>query len=185
MAETSLTDAEFVVLSLICEGPLHGYQIEGQINARGIRSWADLSISSIYYLLGKMEGKGWIEQIPPSADNRTSKPRKIFQATPEGFSAWRKATHDALQQPKITYSNFLMGLHNLLAIPAAEALEAVKTYRDWLDVDLQRQLEEYQDLGESIFPQDVLFEYNFILGGAELAFLADLITRLEERVSDS
>lgn len=74
-----------------------------------------------------------------------------------------------------------MGLHNLRAIPAAEALEAVKTYRDWLDVDLQRQLEEYQGLGESIFPQDVLFEYKFILGGAELAFLTDLITRLEKR----
>lgn len=181
MAETSLTDAEFVVLSLICEGPLHGYQIEGFVNARGMRSWVDLSSSSIYYLLGKMEGKGWIEQIPPTAENRASKPRKIFQATPEGFSAWRNATHDSLQRPKITYTNFLMGLHNLRAIPAAEALEAVKTYRDWLDVDLQRQLEEYQGLGESIFPQDVLFEYKFILGGAELAFLTDLITRLEKR----
>jgi len=171
-----------VVLSLICEGPLHGYQIEGFVNAQGMRSWVDLSSSSIYYLLGKMQGKGWIEQIPPTAEDRAGKPRKVYQATTEGISVWRIATRDALQQPKITYTNFLMGLHNLQAIPGTEALEAVKSYRDWLDVDLQRQLEEYQDLGESIFPQDVLFEYNFILGGAELAFLADLITRLEERL---
>jgi len=181
VADSPLTDAEFMVLSLICEGPLHGYQIERQINARGKRTWTDLSISSVYYLVGKLEGKGWVEPAS-SEDNAPGKPRKVYQATSEGVSVWRIATRDALQQPKITYTNFLMGLHNLQAIPGAEALEAVKSYRDWLDVDLQRQLEEYQDLGESIFPQDVLFEYNFILGGAELAFLADLITRLEERL---
>lgn len=180
MAETSLTNAEFAVLSLICEGPLHGYQIEGQINSRGMRAWTDLSTSSIYYLLGKMEGKGWIEPVQAD-ENAPGKPRKVYQATPEGVSEWRKTTLNALQQPKNTYTNFLMGLHNLEAIPAVEALEAVKTYREWLDNDLQRQLEDYKDLGESVFPLDVLFEYGFILGGAELAFLADLITRLEKR----
>ncbi len=180
MAEIHLTDAEFVVLSLICEGPLHGYQIEGQINARGMRTWTDLSSSSIYYLLGKMEGKSWIEPVRAD-ENAPGKPRKVYQATPEGVSVWKKATRDALRQPKITHTNFLIGLHNLQALPPTEALEAVKTYREWLDIDLQRQLEEYQDLGETIFPLDVLFEYSFVLGGAELAFLADLITLLEKR----
>ena len=180
MVETSLTEAEFIVLSMICEGPLHGYQIEGQINTRGMRAWTDLSTSSIYYLLGKMEGKGWIEPVQ-SGDKSPGKPRKVYQATPEGVSMWKKTTRDALQKPQITYTNFLMGLHNLRAIPAADALEAVRAYREWLDNDLERQLEEYKDLGESIFPMDVLFEYGFVLGGAELAFLADLIIRLEKR----
>ena len=37
----------------------------------------------------------------------------------------------------------------------------------------------------SFFPLDVLFDYSFILGEAELGFLADLITRLEELDSKS
>ena len=37
----------------------------------------------------------------------------------------------------------------------------------------------------SFFPLDVLFEYGFVLGDAELGFLADLITRLEERAAES
>ena len=41
MAETTLTDAEFVILSLICEQPLHGYEIENQINLRNMRAWTD------------------------------------------------------------------------------------------------------------------------------------------------
>ncbi len=185
MSKFALTDAEFVVLSLICEEPQHGYQIEQQIQARNLMEWTDLSTSSIYYLVGKMAGKGWIEQIPAETDDSSGKLRKVFQATPEGITVWKDATRNVLQHPKITYTNFLLGLHNLWAIPTSEALEAVKVHRELLDADLQRRLEEYQDLGESIFPQDVLFEYSFLLGGAESAFLADLITRLEERARDS
>jgi len=183
MTEQTLTDAEFVILSLICEQPMHGYQIEAEITQRNMRTWTDLSTSSIYYLLGKLEEKGWIEQAAPDEGSSRGKPRKIFQATEEGSTVWQEATLDALRQPKITYTNFLMGLYNLWAVSPDEALEAVKAYQEWLDNDLQRQLRELENLGESFFPLDVLFEYGFILGGAELAFLADLITRLEERAS--
>jgi hypothetical protein len=78
-----------------------------------------------------------------------------------------------------------MGLHNLWAVSPQDALTAVIEYRDWLEGDLQRQLNELEGLGESFFPLDVLFEYGFVLGGAELAFLTDLITRLEERTREA
>jgi DNA-binding PadR family transcriptional regulator len=181
MAESSLTDAEFVILSLICEEPQHGYQIESQISSRNMRAWTDLSTSSIYYLLGKLEEKGLIEPSPADPPAQSERSRKVYQATSEGTAAWTAATLDALQKPRITYTNFLMGLHNLWAVSPAEALDAVTTYRDWLEADLQRQLNELEALGISFFPLDVLFEYGFVLGGAELAFLEDLITRLNDR----
>ena len=85
MADQTLTDAEFVVLSLICEQPMHGYQIEAEITQRNMRTWTDLSTSSIYYLLGKLEEKGWIEQITADEGDTRGKPRKIFQSTDEGL----------------------------------------------------------------------------------------------------
>jgi DNA-binding PadR family transcriptional regulator len=185
MVDNPLTDAEFVVLSLICEEPQHGYQIEQQISLRNMRTWTDLSTSSIYYLLGKLEQKGLIEQASLGSEPRTQRSRKVYQATPVGVNAWKDTTLSALAQPKITYTNFLMGLHNLWAVNPEEALTAVTAYRDWLENDLQRQLNELEALGESFFPLDVLFEYGFVLGGAELAFLAELITRLEERTREA
>jgi DNA-binding PadR family transcriptional regulator len=185
MENNPLTDAEFVVLSLICEEPQHGYQIEQQISFRNMRTWTDLSTSSIYYLLRKLEQKGLIEQTSMGSKPSSQRSRKVYQATPDGLTAWKDATLSALRQPRITYTNFLMGLHNLWAVNPEEALTAVTEYRDWLEGDLQRQLNELEDLGESFFPLDVLFEYGFVLGGAELAFLADLITRLEERTREA
>jgi DNA-binding PadR family transcriptional regulator len=180
MAEQTLTDAELVILSLIYEQPQHGYQLEGQITQRNMRAWTDLSTSSIYYLLGKLEEKGLIIQTQEDHEEETDRPRKVYQITNEGKKIWKEATLQALSQPKFTYTNFLMGLHNLWNIPPSEALEAVQAYKDWLEGDLERQRRELDDLGVSFFPLDVLFEYGFVLGDAELSFLADLITRLEE-----
>lgn len=177
--KTILTDAELVILSLICEQPLHGYEIEQQITQRNMRTWTDLSTSSIYYILQRLQKKGFIEEV---AQDMPAKgvPRKTFQITSDGEIAWKQATLQALSHPKTTYTNFLMGLHNLWNIPPSEALEAVRVYRDWLEGDLQRQKDELENLGISYFPLDVLFEYGFVLGDAELSFLAELIGRLEE-----
>lgn len=185
MPAQSLTDAELVVLSLILEQPQHGYQIEQQITLRNMRAWTDLATSSIYYLLGKLEGKGLIEQLPDQADQTGERPKKVFQVTENGRLAWKGATLKALSTPKTTYTNFLMGLHNLWNIPPNEALDAVINYKNWLEADLQRQRDELNELGFSAFPLDVLFDYSFILGDAELGFLAELITRLEERLHGS
>jgi DNA-binding PadR family transcriptional regulator len=185
MPSRPLTDAELVILSLILEQPQHGYQIEQQITLRNMRTWTDLSTSSIYYILGKLEEKGFTEQLPENPKTAGERPKKVYQITEDGRSVWKEATLGALTSPKTTYTNFLMGLHNLWNIPPEEALEAVKTYRDWLEDDLQRQRDELEDVGMSFFPLDMLFDYGFVLGEAELGFLADLITRLEELDSES
>ena len=182
MEKPTLTDAELVILSLLVEKPMHGYQIEGQITLRNMRTWTDLSTSSIYYILKKLEEKGLIEKKPDVGSETSERPKNVFQVTENGQSTWKDATIGALSKPNITYTNFLMGLHNLWNIPPAEALDAVITYRDWLETDLQRQRNEQGELdvmGLSRFPLDVLFDYSYVLGEAELEFLAELITRLE------
>ena len=180
MNDPSLTDAELVILSLICEEPMHGYQIEQQITLRNMRVWTDLSTSSIYYLLGKLDNKGLIEQIQDPSEVPPERPRKVYQLTKDGMLIWKKASLQSLSRPNITYTNFLMGLHNLWNIPPGEAIKAVRSYRDWLENDLSRQRDELEAISMSFFPLDVLFDYGFVLGEAELGFLADLITRLEE-----
>ena len=186
MDKLPLTDAELVILSLLIEQPMHGYQIEGQITLRNMRAWTDLSTSSIYYILKKLEEKGLTEKRPETGSTSSERPKNVFRVTGNGRSTWKEASIRALSKPHITYTNFLMGLHNLWNIPPAEALAAVITYRDWLEADLQRQRNdqgELEDMGLSRFPLDVLFDYSYILGEAELGFLADLITRLETMAS--
>lgn len=184
MTEEILTDAELVIISLIREQPMHGYQVEQEITSRNMRTWTDLSTSSIYYILQRLEEKGFTTKLETEAAGKTV-PRKVYQITSEGADTWKRATLAALSNPKITYTNFLIGLHNMWNIPPEEALVAIRTYREWLVKDLQRQRDELDNLGISFFPLDVLFDYGFVLGDAELSFLADLIARLEGMAVDS
>ena len=181
MSASALTDGELVVLSLICEQPLHGYQLEQRIAERNMRTWTDLSTSSIYYILGRLEEKGFIEKQDSSPSTRGI-PRKTYRITHEGETEWTRATLSALSSPRITYTNFLMGLHNLWKVPPADALQAVQSYRLWLENDLERQRAALNSMEDVCFPVDVLFEYGFVLGEAELDFLTDLIERLEIRL---
>jgi len=176
----TLTDSELVILSLILEQPMHGYQIEQTIDARNMRAWTDLATSSIYYLLQRLELKGFLQELPTKQGGR-GKPRKVYCITAEGERIWRNETIRALARPRVTYTTFLMGLHNLWHIQPGDAADAVRSYRTWLAADLQRQREEFARFEEKFFPLDVLFEYGFVLGDAELGFLDDLIHLLETR----
>ncbi|MBN1192082.1 MAG: PadR family transcriptional regulator [Coriobacteriia bacterium] len=184
MTELALTNAELVVLSLIYEGPKHGYEVEQEITRRNMRVWTDLATSSIYYVLGRLEEKGAIIPMPPPA-KREGVPRKVYRTTAEGRKAWKAATLEALSHPTITYTSFLIGLHNLWDVDPTEALRAVRSYRDWLAADLARQRTALEELGVSFFPLDVLFDYSFLLGDAELRFLDELITRLEHMATET
>ncbi len=180
MADETLTNAELVVLSLISERPLHGYQLEQEIAARNMRAWTDLATSSIYYILRRLEERGLVAEVGQGARGQGKRSRKVLGITPRGEKVWKAATLEALRRPSITYTNFLLGLHNLWNIPPEEALAAVQSYRAWLEADLQRQREALHAFEVPVFPLDVLFDYSFVLGDAELRFLDDLINRLQE-----
>lgn len=178
MSAGVLTNAELVVLSLVYERPRHGYEVEQEITRRNMRAWTELSTSSIYYVLGRLSDKGAIEEV--AATRGTGTLRRVYRITQHGEGLWRTATMQALSRPTSTYTSFLMGLHNLWNVDPAEALVAVRSYREWLSHDLERQRAELESFGESYFPLDVLFEYGFVLGHAELGFLNDLIARLQQ-----
>ena len=101
MPEEALTDAELVILSLICEQPMHGYQIEQAITERNMRAWTDLSTSSIYYILQRLEAKGFIERSQ-DAERTSGVPRKVYGITASGKEQWKASTLQALAQPKFT-----------------------------------------------------------------------------------
>ena len=101
MTETPLTDAELVILSLIYEQPMHGYQIEREINDRNMRAWTDLATSSIYYILQRLQEKGFTEKTAGQTSQKGA-PRRVYQITPEGEKAWKESTLRALSAPTST-----------------------------------------------------------------------------------
>jgi DNA-binding PadR family transcriptional regulator len=95
--KVELTTPDFVLLSLLAERPMHGYQANVELERREIRDWANLSRPQLYYSLEKLAQSGMISAA------KTGKPaagpeRSSYETTDKG----RAALADALQREEWT-----------------------------------------------------------------------------------
>jgi DNA-binding PadR family transcriptional regulator len=89
----ALTTPDLVLLSLLAERPMHGYQANAELERREIRDWAGISRPQVYYSLEKLARAGMIRSLemgePASGPERSS-----FETTAKG----RTALADALER---------------------------------------------------------------------------------------
>jgi len=88
-----LTTPDLVLLSLLAERPMHGYQANAELVRREIKDWAGISRPQVYYSLDKLARAGLIRSL--ETDQRALGPeRSSFATTAKG----RTALADALER---------------------------------------------------------------------------------------
>lgn len=117
-----LTEPEFLVLGLVAEMPRHGYQLDQEIEQRGMREWTTIGFSSIYFLLAKLETKRLIRAKEPTRE----KAKRVFTATAAGRKALVSQTLTSLSTYRPTSSSLLLGMLHWPVLQREEALSALK-----------------------------------------------------------
>ncbi|HKV60493.1 MAG TPA: PadR family transcriptional regulator [Candidatus Acidoferrum sp.] len=78
-----LTTPDLVLLSLLAERPMHGYQANQELERREIRDWANLSRPQVYYSLEKLAKRGLLRSS--ETEEPTGGPeRSTFETTAKG-----------------------------------------------------------------------------------------------------
>jgi DNA-binding PadR family transcriptional regulator len=93
MSSEKLTTPDLVLLSLLAERPMHGYQANALLEFRKVRDWAGVSRPQVYYSLEKLAGLGLLRADESSAES--AGPERRVLATTE---AGRAALADALER---------------------------------------------------------------------------------------
>ncbi len=88
-----LTTPDLVLLSLLAERPMHGYQANLELERREVRDWAGISRPQVYYSLEKLARTGLI-RVAQSGEPASGPKRRVFETTAKG----RAALADALQR---------------------------------------------------------------------------------------
>lgn len=162
-----LTPAELTVLGLLIERPSHGYDIERVVEERGIRQWADLGFSSIYYLLNKLQAKGCVESEP----GPSSRSRRVYSATERGRRAAVEAAVAAIGDPAPLHPPLLVGLANLPLLTGEQVAAAFDERRRRLDERI-RSVEAARRAQGPLPPfVDSIFTYSLSLLKAERQWL--------------
>ena len=88
-----LTTPDLVLLSLLAERPMHGYEANLELERREVRDWAGISRPQIYYSLDKLSRLGLIRSAE-SDEPQAGPERRVFVTSAKG----RAALADALEQ---------------------------------------------------------------------------------------
>lgn len=88
----ALTTPDLVLLSLLAERPMHGYQANLELERRQVRDWAGISRPQVYYSLEKLAALGFI-RATSSGEAAAGPERSVFATTARG----RAALADALE----------------------------------------------------------------------------------------
>lgn len=144
-----LTTPDLVLLSLLAERPMHGYQANLELERREIHDWAALSRPQVYYSLEKLARAGLLRR------SRTDEPaagpeRASFETTAKG----RAALADALERHEWTTRRerppFLTWIAlSWLARPGVFEKQ-LERRRDFLEKELAREKEVLRSILDEV-----------------------------------
>ncbi len=81
-----LTTADLVLLSLLAERPMHGYQANAELVRRQVQDWAGISRPQVYYSLEKLARMGMLRVAADKKDAEGPE-RQVYAVTARGTEA--------------------------------------------------------------------------------------------------
>jgi DNA-binding PadR family transcriptional regulator len=139
-----LTAADLVVLSLLFERPMHGYEVNHVLELREVRDWAGVSRPQVYYSLRKLADAGYIgpatgRGAAERASGEGGPERRVYRITAAGRRAYAAALARpewATQRPLPPFLTWLV-----LAIHAdpAERVQQLERRRAFLEAEAARE----------------------------------------------
>jgi DNA-binding PadR family transcriptional regulator len=136
--KAELTVPDLVLLSLLAEQPMHGYQANLELERRQVQDWAGVSRPQVYYSLEKLARFGFIAE---TGDRRPAlgPERRIFSTTRKG----RAALTSALQREDWTNERdrplFLTWLAISWQASQATVLKQLRRREQFLEAELDRE----------------------------------------------
>jgi len=132
------------VLCLLCEGPLHPYQMQQLVKQRRKDRLLDLHRGSLYNTIGQLQRAGLIEQAGTSRQGRRPE-RTVYRLTHEGETRVTGWLRESLAVPAVEPSSFLAAVAFLGRVTPHDAQQALEARAAALAAELASQDQALQE----------------------------------------
>ena len=180
----ALTVPDLVLLSLLAEQPMHGYQANLELERRQVQDWAGVSRPQVYYSLEKLARLGLIRE---SGDQEPAlgPERRVFATTSRG----RTALASALEREDWTTHRerppFLTWMALSWQMRPAVVREQLKRRKEFLQSELAREEETLhaveREVGHKFHEAFWMISLVIEQFRAELRWLDQVVTELDRR----
>jgi PadR family transcriptional regulator AphA len=179
--KSGLTPAEYAILGLVHQRPVHGYQIAQEMAPdSGLGLICPLQRSNVYFLLGNLERRGLIE-VEQRRDDALS-PKTVLKATAAGRRAFKSWIWQPIARLREVRLDFLLKAYFLRDAEPESILRLLEAQVDFC----RRYLGEWHALAESAAPQSfdqVVIEAKLAAAQGTLDWLLDYHRHLEEQAA--
>lgn len=119
-----LSNAELIILSLVKEKPSYAYEIEKQIESKNMRLWVRIGIASIYQILTRLSGKGYLE-FEIEREGKAPE-RKRYFLTEKGKEILKSSVKDALTKLEWYYLDLNVAIDGSDILSSDEIRDCLK-----------------------------------------------------------
>ncbi len=145
--KSELTTPDLVLLSLLAERAMHGYQANAELERRCIRDWAAISRPQVYYSLEKLAAGAFL-RVGKSDEPAAGPERNVYETSAKG----RAALADALEREEWATQRdrpaFLTWVALSWQARPGEFVKQIARRREFLERELAREEETMQSILE-------------------------------------
>jgi DNA-binding PadR family transcriptional regulator len=123
------------VLVSLYEKPMHPYEVAQTLRARAKQESVRLNYGSLYAVVESLEKKGFVKATGTVREGKRPE-RTVYEITDDGAREMNEWMTDLISTPSKEYPAFLAGLSFIPALPPDEALAALRSRREALQVKL-------------------------------------------------
>jgi DNA-binding PadR family transcriptional regulator len=152
-----MTKNELVVLGLLNEEPMHGYQLYHEIDKRNMEAWAQVNLASVYNTLDRLRRAKMVEAKKEKPGRMPE--REVFHITRQGKRKLSSLVEEAVTDDRMPENNFCVGIAFLLGLTKKKALECLEIKRKRMR-KLVEHLEDLKEESQGKLP----LNWRFLLG---------------------
>ena len=145
----SLTRPDLVVLSLLAERPMHGYEVNAELERRQARDWVAISRPQIYYSLEKLARQKLLDEFQGS-EPAIGAERRILGTSNRGRAALSEALADDNWATQRDRPAFLTWLALSWQAPAGIVRRQFRRRMKFLESELLREQATLRDVRQEV-----------------------------------
>lgn len=133
-----LTKADLIVLSLLAERPMNGYELIGEYERQEVADWASVSKAQVYYAIQKLEGLALIASSLQESSTGTRE-RTIYRPTKTGSAELGKSLVNEEWARARVAQPFSTWLGLSIHISAAEKQKVLRERENFIKGEITRE----------------------------------------------
>jgi DNA-binding PadR family transcriptional regulator len=144
-----VTIPDLVILSLLAERPMHGYEVNAELERREARDWVAISRPQIYYSLEKLTRLGLLDELD-SSEPALGAERRVLATSAKGRSVLARALERADWTSQRERPAFLTWLALSWQAPAGIVRRQIRRRVEYLKAELKREQETLEGVRQEV-----------------------------------